>query len=119
MAIVNLDLIGSFAITQGYEWRVNIYHPGNIIQVSPWGQIWQGYEPEQGLAKFTFDRAVYDPVLDQTKVPAVLNSFITQNLPLTGSGFFVYEIRFSLSGRSPQQVLAGKVHILPSIQALL
>lgn len=118
MAIVNLDLAGQFAIVQGYEWRVNIYHPGNVIQISPWGQIWQAYEPEQGLAKFTFERATYDPALDLTRIPAVLNSFVTKNLPLSGPGFFVYEVRFSLPGRSPQQVMAGKCHILPSILSL-
>lgn len=118
MPIVGLDLIGQFAVTQGYEWRCNIYHPGNVIQVSAWGQIWRSYDPDQGLAKFTFERAIYDPILDQTRVPAVLNSFVTQNLPLSGPDFFVYEIRFSLPGRSPQQVMAGRVHILPSIQAL-
>lgn len=118
MAIINLDLAGSFAIIQGYEWRVNLYHPGNIVNVNPWGQIWRVHAPNQGLAQFTFERATYDAVLDQTKIPAIVNSFVTQNLPLTGAGFFVYEIRFSLLGKPIRQMMAGKVHVLPSIQSL-
>lgn len=118
MAVVNLDLIGSFAITQGYEWRVNLYHPGNIINVSPWGQVWADYAPGNGMAQFSFERATYDPVLDLTKIPAVINSFITKELPLTGSGFFVYEIRFSLTGKPAQQMMAGRVHVLPSLGTL-
>lgn len=119
MAVVNLDLVGSFAITQGYEWRVNLYHPGNIINVSPWGQIWADYAPSNGLAQFSFERATYDPVLDLTKIPAVINAFITKELPLSGSGWFVYEIRFSFTGKSAQQMMSGRVHVLPSIQATL
>lgn len=118
MALVNLDLTGSFAISQGYEWRLALYYPGNVINAAMWGQIWSAYEPDAGLARFTFERAIYDDENKRTKIPVVLSSFVTKNLEPTGAGFYVYEIKLSLISRNPQPVLAGKVHVLPTIQAL-
>jgi hypothetical protein len=118
MALANLDLTGSYAIHQKYEWRLAIYYPGNVINAALWGQIWSAYEPGKGLAQFTFERATYDPVLNQTKLPVVLTSFTTGNLIPTGNGFYVYEISISLPRRNPQPLLAGKVHVLPSLEFL-
>lgn len=117
MAIVNLDLTGSYGITQGYEWRLHIWYPGNVISSAPWGRIWSAYEPNASLARFSFDRLTHDPALNRTKIPVLLSAFTTRNLEVTGSGFYVYEIRLSLPNRSPKQLIAGRVHVYPSIEA--
>lgn len=118
MALVNLDLTGAYAISRGYEWRLNLYHPGNVVNAALFGQIWSAYEPDSGLAQFTFERAAYDPQTGLTRFPIVLSAFVTRNLLPTGSGFYVYEVRLLLPRRNPQPVLAGKVHVLHTIAAL-
>lgn len=118
MAIVNLDLSGAYVIRQKYEWRLAIYYPGNVGNAALWGQIWSAYEPGQSLAAFTFERTAYDPVLNRTKLSAMLSAFTTGNLAPTGSGFYVYEISISLPRRGSQPLLAGKVHVLPSLEFL-
>lgn len=116
MALVNLDLVGAFAISQAYEWRLNLWHPGNVQNAALWGQIWSSFEPGSGLAQFVFERAVYDATRNYTKIPIVLSSFATRNLQPTGDGFYVYEVRLSLS-RVNKPVLAGMVHVLPTLEA--
>lgn len=118
MAIVNVDLVGGFAINPGYEWRLNIYYPGNVPTLALWGQIWQSYTPESGIAKFTFDRPQFEQPLNRTRITAVLNSFTTRGLEPTEGGFYVYEIRSTLPGKQPIALLAGKVHVNQTLQAL-
>lgn len=119
MAIVNLDLVGAFAINPGYEWRVNLYYPGNAVALSLWGQIWQSYLPEAGLTKFTFERATYDQPLNRTRIPIVLSSFQTRSIEPTEGGYYVYEVRSSLPGKQPIALLAGKVHVNQTLQNLI
>lgn len=118
MALVNLDLVGAYAISQGYEWRLNLYYPGNVINLAPWGQIWNAYEAGTGLAQFQFGQAAYNAAINRTILPIILNPFTTKNLSPTGAGFYVYEIKLSLPRQSPKPVLAGKVHVLPTIEFL-
>lgn len=118
MAIVNCDLIGGFAINAGYDWRLNIYYPGNVPTIALWGQIWQSYTPESGIAKFTFDRPIFEQPMNRTRCPVVLTSFTTKNLEPTEGGFYVYEIRASFPGKNPIALLAGKVQVNQTLQAL-
>lgn len=118
MPIVNLDLVGSYAIDQGYEWRLRIVHPGNVQNAAMWGQIWEEYAPGKGIQQFTFERSRYDAATDQTIIPVAIDAFRTRSLPLTGGGFYVYEIRLSLPGKPAKPLLGGKVHVLPTIESV-
>lgn len=118
MALVNLDLVGSYAINQGYEWKLNIFYPGNALNGAWWGQIWSEYAPGAGLEAFSFGRGQYDATMDRTKFEARLNTRQTKGLIPTGAGYYYYEMRFTQIGRSAVPVLAGKVHVLPTFEGV-
>lgn len=119
MAIVNLDLVGAFAINPGYEWRVTLFYPGNVVNISLWGQIWGSYLPEAGLTKFTFERATFDQSLNRTRIPVVLSAFQTRSLEPTEGSYYVYEIRSTIPPKQPIALLAGKVHVNQTLQNLI
>lgn len=114
MAILTLDLAGPLAINQGYEWRASILYPGNAIGARLIGKI---YDRFNGIELVTFQagQARFDGTLNRTQLELLLPSRVTQALPLTGSGYWVYNVRLTVAARQPQLLLAGKVKILPTL----
>lgn len=114
MAILNLDLAGSLAVHQGYEWRAIVLIGGKAIGSSVVGKVFDRFGGTD-LATFRFEPPRYLPEVDKTRFPLFLTASTTSALPLTGSGFYVYNIRLTRPGKQPILLLAGKVKILAAV----
>lgn len=113
MAIINLDLVGSLAIHQRYEWRATLLFPGAIS-----GSIKGAILSEPGgelLATLKVEASRFDAAKNETRQPIFLTAQQTTTLPLTGGGFWVYNVVYSRFGKPSQLLIDGKVHVLPSL----
>lgn len=110
MAIINLDLVGSLAATQGYPWRVMIMYPGNVLGGGVRSAIKAAYDG-QTLTAFRPEAMTYDAAIGHTRIPITLNRTQTRQLPATENGFLLYEVEFTPPGRDRLALLAGKFQI--------
>lgn len=114
MAIYILDLFESLAINQGYQWKVTMLLPGDERGSQIVGKIWNRYGGNE-LVAFRVNIGEYLPDLNKTRFVLTLTSAQTASLPLTGSNYWVYNIRKDRFGARQALLLSGKVHVYPSL----
>ena len=114
MALVNFDFTGAYSIDQGYEWRINVFYPGNVLGAGLRGEIRDGYGGDL-LTAFRFDSQRFDAALNRTQCPIYLARNQTNQLPLTPGRLLVYDIRIALAGRDSRLLMAGKLQVNPTL----
>jgi hypothetical protein len=114
MAFLTVDLAQSLAIQRGYEWRVILLTEGNQAGALMAGKIFNRFDGQE-LAQLRSQVSRYIPDIDKTRFELFLPANQTLNLPLSGSGYFLYNVRMQRLGRAPLLLLAGKVQVLPSL----
>jgi len=117
MAFLTVDLTAALAIQQGYEWRLILLQPGNVVGSLLLGKIFNRYDG-MALATFRSQVAQYLPDIDKTRFELYLPANNTRDVPLTGSGYWLYNVRMNRLGKAPLLLLAGKVQVLPSLSLL-
>lgn len=115
MALLTLDLSESLAIVQDYEWRANLLIEGQLLAASVAGKLFDRYDGND-LATFRVDPPRYLRDLDRTRISIFLPALATRGLPLTGSGYLVYNVRLTRVGKPPILLLAGRAKVLPSLE---
>lgn len=115
MALLTLDLTESLAIHQEYEWRADLMFVGRLGSGTVAGKLFDRYGGNE-LATFRADPPRFLSDLNRTRVSIFLPAIVTRSLPLTGSGYVVYNVRLARTGRSPLLLLAGRAKVLPSLE---
>lgn len=115
MAILNLDLSEALAIHQDYEWRANLLFEGQLGAASVVGKVFDRYGGNE-LAVFRSDPPRFLRDINTTRVSLFLPSIVTRSLPLTGTGYVIYNVRLTRSGRPPVLILAGRAKVLPALE---
>jgi hypothetical protein len=114
MALLTVDLFESLAITQGYEWKVTLLLPGDLRGSQIVGRIYNRYGGNE-LRSFRDTVGEYIPDLNKTRFVLSIPPSLTAALPLTGSGYWVYNVRLDRFGVRQTLLLAGKVRVNPSL----
>lgn len=115
MAILSIDFFGPLSISQGYEWRVVLLQPGNVAGSFLSGKIFNRYGGNE-LATFRTQQGLFLRDLNQTRFELFLPDSMTQNLPLTNSGYWVYNVKMSRLGKAPLLLMSGKVRVYPTLE---
>jgi hypothetical protein len=116
MPLCNLDLDGTKAIDQGYEWALTLLFPGNVAQSTVKGQI-RTAPGGTLLTSFRTDPLTYDTGSGFTKIRVYLTATQTKNLQVTSSALWVYDLAITSLGKPPQLLLRGHVQVNPRITA--
>lgn len=114
MAVYTLDLFESLAINQGYQWKVTLLLPGDERGSQIVGKIYNRFGGTE-LVAFRVNLGEYIPDLNKTRFVLTLTTAQTVALPLTGSNYWVYNIRKDRFGARQELLLAGKVRVYPSL----
>ena len=114
MAILTVDLFESLAITQGYQWQVTLLLPGDVRGSQVVGRIYNRFGGNE-LVSFRNNVGEYIADLNKTRFVMRLTTAQTAALPLTGSGYWVYNVRLDRFGSKQLLLLAGKVRVNPSL----
>lgn len=115
MALLNLDLAESLAIHQEYEWSANLMFEGRLGAATVVGKLFDRYDGND-LATFRVDPPRFLQDINRSRVRLFLPALTTRSLPLTGTGYIVYNVRLTRSGRSPILLLAGRAKVLPALE---
>lgn len=115
MALLNIDLAGSLAIDQGYEWRATLIYPSDFRLGQLRGKIFTSFDEDaEELATFQFRTGRFDAEKNQTPIVMLLPASVTRDLPLTeGNDRSVYQVQLRTSSRSPISLMRGSVQVLP------
>lgn len=112
--MLTLDLTGSLAVNRGYDWQATLLYPGNVSLATFRGQIRESYTAETELAAFRFS-AVYDQPTNQTRILMALYTSQTSELPATDGTFWIYDVKFSVLGKTPELLLRGHAQVNPTL----
>lgn len=108
--MLTLDLTGALAINRGYDWAATLLYPGNVSLATFRGQIRESYAAESELAAFRFS-AVYDAPTNQTRILMALYTSQTAEIPATDANFWIYDVKFSQLGKTPELILRGQIQV--------
>lgn len=114
MALLTVDLFESLAITQGYQWQVTLLLPGDLRGSQVVGRIYNRYGGNE-LVSFRDTVGEFITDLNKTRFVLTLSTAQTTALPLTGSNYWVYNVRLDRFGVRQLLLLTGKVRVNPSL----
>lgn len=110
MAIINLDLVGSLSVTQGYAWRILLMYPGNVLGGAVRSAIKETYDGSV-LTAFRPEPFRYDGAINRTRIPLTLSRQQSRLLPQTGSELLLYEVQFSPPVGDVLPLMAGWLQV--------
>ena len=114
MAILTLDLFESLAIVQGYDWQVSVLLAGDQRGSQLIGKIFNRYGGLE-LVGFSSNQGRFIEDVNKTRYQLSIPRQMTSTLPLTGSNFWVYNVRQNRFNIPPRLLIAGKVRVNPSL----
>ena len=114
MAILTLDLFESLAIVQGYDWQVSVLLAGDQRGSQLVGKIFNRYDGLE-LLGFGSNQGQFLTDINKTRFRLTIPRQQTSTLPLTGSNFWVWNLRQNRFNIPPRLLVAGKVRVNPSL----